>query len=662
MKNKLNFSRIAMVLTSLVILGMIVAVPLAPAYGWPAPAPKSGVAPEQAVNTQVDPYPYIYIGSAKLNWAAPGGLTDTLTAPLPPVGEKLPDLGSIDLGFLANCSAGSLSGSVDLSTTLVFPEVIITAADKTTTTRHVSIISGTCSDPILYILSEKFTQTTEAGQSVERQFELDGTLDSATNTYTGEYRETLWGYGPQPITMVGAFNLILTSPSLQETQVYTLTVNSEHGTVTKDPDWATYHEGDVVQLTAAPETGWIFAGWSGGLTDTANPGMVIIHGNTSVTANYRQFSTIIWADPLNIIYGTALSDTQLNAIANTPGTFTYTPSAGTIPTIGTHTLHVDFVPYDSVNYTNASKDVSINVLESTAPFITSITRVNANPTDLTTLDFAVTFSEPVSGVDAVGPTFDDFSLTTTTGITGASVTSVSGSGATYTVTVNTGSGNGTLRLDVGTTGNIQDAASNPMAVGFTSGEVYSVIKTSTFDDVPDDYWARNFIERLYLSDITGGCSLTPLMYCPENTVTRAQMAVLLLRGIHGSSYVPPSVGDSTGFADVPTDHPVAAWIKQLAAEGITGGCEAGIYCPDDNVTRAQMAVFLLRAKYTSTYTPPPANGIFTDVPVDYSVAAWIEQLAAEGITGGCEADIYCPDDNVTRAQMAVFLVRTFNLP
>ncbi len=183
-----------------------------------------------------------------------------------------------------------------------------------------------------------------------------------------------------------------------------------------------------------------------------------------------------------------------------------------------------------------------------------------------------------------------------------------------------------------------------------------------FVDVPPSHSVWQYIERLYNAGITGGCSLVPLMYCPENTVTRAQMAVFLLRGIHGSDYIPPAVGDSTGFVDVPTNHPVAAWIKQLAAEGITGGCSNGNYCPDATVTRAQMAVFLLRSKYTSAYTPPPANGDFTDVPVDHLMAAWIEQLAVEGITGGCRAGVYCPDGNVTRAQMAVFLVRTFNLP
>lgn len=152
------------------------------------------------------------------------------------------------------------------------------------------------------------------------------------------------------------------------------------------------------------------------------------------------------------------------------------------------------------------------------------------------------------------------------------------------------------------------------------------------------------------------------MYCPENTVTRAQMAVFLLRGIHGSGYTPPAVGVGTGFADVPTDHPMAAWIKQLAAEGITVGCGNSNYCPDATVTRAQMAVFLLRSKYTSTYIPPSADGDFTDVSLSHPMAAWIEQLAAEGITSGCGEGTYCPDGNVTRAQMAVFLVRTFNLP
>jgi uncharacterized repeat protein (TIGR01451 family) len=184
----------------------------------------------------------------------------------------------------------------------------------------------------------------------------------------------------------------------------------------------------------------------------------------------------------------------------------------------------------------------------------------------------------------------------------------------------------------------------------------------TFDDVPPTAFAWAQIESVYAAGITGGCTSNPLNYCPSNAVTRAQMAVFLLRGVHGSGYTPPAA-TGTVFADVPANSFAAAWIEQLIAEGITSGCSGGNYCPNGLVTRAQMAVFLLRAKYTSAYTPPPATGTaFTDVPLGSFAAAWIEQLVAEGITSGCGNGNYCPNNAVSRAQMAVFLQRTFNLP
>ncbi|PWB73278.1 MAG: hypothetical protein C3F07_09930 [Anaerolineales bacterium] len=203
-------------------------------------------------------------------------------------------------------------------------------------------------------------------------------------------------------------------------------------------------------------------------------------------------------------------------------------------------------------------------------------------------------------------------------------------------------------------------ADNNYNLSYINGTL--TVSNPTFSDVPTAYWAWNFIERLYAAGITGGCSTTPLNYCPDSTVTRAQMAVFLLKGVHGSNYTPPAVGGSTGFADVPTTYWAAPWIKQLAAEGITGGCGGGNFCPDTPVTRAQMAVFLLKSKHGVSYTPPAAVGVFNDVPVGYWADKWIEQLAAEGITGGCGGGNYCPDTPVTRAQMAVFLVKTFNLP
>lgn len=203
--------------------------------------------------------------------------------------------------------------------------------------------------------------------------------------------------------------------------------------------------------------------------------------------------------------------------------------------------------------------------------------------------------------------------------------------------------------------NISNCAATMTADFLTPGK-------GTFADVPPAYWAADSIEKLYQNGITLGCGTYPLLYCPENSTSRAQMAVFLLRSKHGSDYTPPAAS-GTMFADVPADYWAASWIEQLAAEGITSGCGGGNFCPDADVTRAQMSIFLLRSKYGSTYTPPAvANAVFADVPASYWAAAWIKQLVVEGITSGCGGGNYCPESSVTRAQMAVFLTKTFNLP
>ncbi|MBL8061663.1 MAG: S-layer homology domain-containing protein [Anaerolineales bacterium] len=200
--------------------------------------------------------------------------------------------------------------------------------------------------------------------------------------------------------------------------------------------------------------------------------------------------------------------------------------------------------------------------------------------------------------------------------------------------------------------------------GLSFEKVFSIAITdgsAIFADVPSGYWAESFIERLYNAGITGGCSTNPLNYCPTNPVTRAQMAIFLEKGIHGSSFSPvdviPTFTDTIG-------HFAEDWIEALKNDGVTSGCGTGIYCPENAVTRDQMAVFLLKAKYGAGYTPPAvgANTGFSDVASDYWAAAWIKQLAAEAITGGCGSGNYCPENAVTRDQMAVFLVKTFGLP
>jgi hypothetical protein len=72
---------------------------------------------------------------------------------------------------------------------------------------------------------------------------------------------------------------------------YILTVSYSGGTVIKNPNLATYHYGDVVQLTAVPAAGWSFAYWVGGVNGSTNPASLTIHGDVSVTAKFRENST-----------------------------------------------------------------------------------------------------------------------------------------------------------------------------------------------------------------------------------------------------------------------------------------------------------------------------------------------------------------------------------
>jgi subtilisin-like proprotein convertase family protein len=116
------------------------------------------------------------------------------------------------------------------------------------------------------------------------------------------------------------------------------------------------------------------------------------------------------------------------------------------------------------------------------------------------------------------------------------------------------------------------------------------------------------------------------------------------------------------FTDVPMADPFAPWIEELYNRSVVAGCGAGpTYCPDNPVLRQQMAVFLLKTLLGSGYTPPAATGLFGDVPLSNPFAAWIEDLSNRGIAAGCGGGNFCPANSTTRGQMAPFLVKTFGL-
>lgn len=113
------------------------------------------------------------------------------------------------------------------------------------------------------------------------------------------------------------------------------------------------------------------------------------------------------------------------------------------------------------------------LVDAVAPSASSINRVSSATTNATSVDYTVTFSESVTGVDT-----NDFALTQMGTVTGT-VAAVSGSGTTYTVTVNSISGDGALRLDLNNSGTgITDGAGNAIANGFTGGQLYTVDTTA----------------------------------------------------------------------------------------------------------------------------------------------------------------------------------------
>jgi hypothetical protein len=190
---------------------------------------------------------------------------------------------------------------------------------------------------------------------------------------------------------------------------------------------------------------------------------------------------------------------------------------------------------------------------------------------------------------------------------------------------------------------------------FIGDQTFTVSQGGLFIDVPTTHPFYSFVSFLSAYGITLGCGNG--LYCVDSAVSRAQMAAFIMRSL--GVFDPPIPMGQT-FSDVPPTHPFFAFIEALAAQGITLGCGPGIYCPSGTVSRGQMAAFIIRA--LGVFNPPvPMGQTFADVPPTHPFFAFIEEMAARGITQGCGGGNYCPESPVTRGQMAVFLVRAFNL-
>jgi hypothetical protein len=192
----------------------------------------------------------------------------------------------------------------------------------------------------------------------------------------------------------------------------------------------------------------------------------------------------------------------------------------------------------------------------------------------------------------------------------------------------------------------------------SAGSLFVDTQVSPFFDVSYGAYYFSAANLLLAKGITKGCSSVPLDYCPTEPVTRAQMAIFVVRTILGHDPFSGSYSNTPHFSDVSQNDFGFAWIQKLQELGITTGCGGGNYCPDSPITRAQVAIFIVRARYgSSTVFSYPVSAYFKDVSQQQFGFAWIQRMMEDEITSGCEPAMYCPNDPVNRAEMAVFIAR-----
>jgi len=231
---------------------------------------------------------------------------------------------------------------------------------------------------------------------------------------------------------------------------------------------------------------------------------------------------------------------------------------------------------------------------------------------------------------------------------------------------------------------IQTGPAAAAVLAMATGDIFAVSPTDTS---MLGSWAWSWVEALYELGYTTG--IGGGAYGPDQTITRAQMAAFLSRVLADNSTI-PAAGAGVGgvFTDVPAGYWAGGAIEQLEDLGITSGCGGGLFCPDAPVTRAEMSKFIqLTFRAATTYGwncdwnfdgdctdgfpiewNPSQNVLapgstFIDVPAGHWANLWIEEMFFDNLTSGCTYGVYdpgvryyCPADDVTRGQMAKFIL------
>ncbi len=214
-----------------------------------------------------------------------------------------------------------------------------------------------------------------------------------------------------------------------------------------------------------------------------------------------------------------------------------------------------------------------------------------------------------------------------------------------------------------------DASRSQMVMfgGIGPADAY-LLTTAQFADVPPSATYFDAANLMFEDGITAGCvasdSALTRLYCPDDDVTREEMAALIVRAITGT--LTPAIYNHTPyFSDVPASNLFFPHIQKLVDLGITAGCGVGIYCPTATIPRWEMAIFMVRARLESHGVAFPTATVpyFADVPTNVQPNGvpfpYIQRSYEENITAGCGTNplIYCPNELVTRGQMASFIMR-----
>jgi len=199
---------------------------------------------------------------------------------------------------------------------------------------------------------------------------------------------------------------------------------------------------------------------------------------------------------------------------------------------------------------------------------------------------------------------------------------------------------------------------------------YELSATGRFPDVPYTHWAYGEVEACAASGIVAG--FPNGTYQSDLAVSRDQMAIYIARALAGGDEQVPTGPAEATFPDVATDDVVYRYVEYAYANGIVQGYGDGLYHPERQVDRGQMAVFVARAIVRPTGEAgmagydPPQTPTFADVTEDvadpYSVCyPHVEYIAEQDVTHGYPDLLYHPERVVTRGLMAIYVARAFEL-